>query len=207
MASTRLVRLNIGTRVHEGYVTVDSEAYRITMTFAKEDSDIARMVEAMCQELARMIWPGGVSDLREEVEELTAALHVYSPWRVDRLLEIVRKMLGERPNPDGCGHSQLHPNECWSCAMTTISQLERYSERQVEALKALEETRKVLERARHNLTTLSGLDATDGFMVVSTAQHNRCDSNGAWDSFVAQTWKIDESKIIAEIDAILEGRG
>ena len=63
----------------------------------------------------------------------------------------------------------------------------------------------VLGDAEHFITTLHGLTATDGLGAFGEALAEGCDTNGAWDCFVAGTWKIDETKVLGAIrDALTE---
>jgi len=70
-----------------------------------------------------------------------------------------------------------------------------------------EQFEKALERARHELTTLHGLHACDGFDAYSRAQRDGIDPAGAWDSFLESTWQIDVSQTIEAIDIALSPSG
>ncbi len=64
--------------------------------------------------------------------------------------------------------------------------------------------REALEAARHALTTLHGLTASDGVGEYAEALAEGCDHAGAWDCFVDETWRIDEAATLALIDKALE---
>lgn len=61
----------------------------------------------------------------------------------------------------------------------------------------------VLEMARHELITLHGLTASDGTRIYGAAMQNGCDAEGAWRSFLEETWTIDTLKVTTAIDAVL----
>lgn len=65
------------------------------------------------------------------------------------------------------------------------------------------EIREALEDARHILTTLHGLMATDNIGAYGKALSNGCDPNGAWDCFRDTCFKIDETETIAKLDSAL----
>jgi len=70
-----------------------------------------------------------------------------------------------------------------------------------------EQFEKALERAGHELATLHGLHACDGFNAYSRAQRAGVDPAGAWDSFLESTWQIDVSQTIEAIDIALSLSG
>jgi hypothetical protein len=63
--------------------------------------------------------------------------------------------------------------------------------------------REALKKAHHELTTLHGLSATDGFKAYNDALRAGCDQNGAWDVFVEETWSIDVLDTLKTIEAAL----
>lgn len=63
--------------------------------------------------------------------------------------------------------------------------------------------REALEDALHALTTLNGITGSDGLSSYGDALELGCDNNGAWDSFVAQTFQIDNAPTIARLRAVL----
>lgn len=63
--------------------------------------------------------------------------------------------------------------------------------------------RAALEHARHELTTLHGLVATDTPHAYQEALSSGSDPDGAWNTYTEQTWKIDTSGVMQEIDALL----
>jgi len=66
------------------------------------------------------------------------------------------------------------------------------------------EYRELLGKALHRLVTLDGLFATDGFGAYAQAQREGCGTNASWDIFCDQCFRIDETDIIAEIEAALD---
>lgn len=60
--------------------------------------------------------------------------------------------------------------------------------------------KKLLEDLRHELTTLHGLHATDGFSSYGDALTSGCDAPGAWDCFVSDCFKLDFSSLLKRID-------
>lgn len=61
---------------------------------------------------------------------------------------------------------------------------------------------KLLENIEHELTTLNGLYATDGFGSYSHAMSEGCDSDGAFDIFVNDCFKIKTGKYSKKINVI-----
>lgn len=66
--------------------------------------------------------------------------------------------------------------------------------------------RRVLEQAHHALTIHHGLRASEGLNAYHQAIVAGSDPNGAWESFVEETWTIDVSDILRNIDAVLAER-
>ena len=62
-----------------------------------------------------------------------------------------------------------------------------------------------LREARHELTTLHGLEATDRWNVYYDALRDGADHNGAYDALRDVTWVIDAAKVIEQIDEALGG--
>jgi len=63
--------------------------------------------------------------------------------------------------------------------------------------------KKSIEIVEHELKTLNGLTATDGFEAYYSAQ-GVCDCVGAWDCFVEETFEIDTGKALKELHKIEE---
>ncbi len=74
----------------------------------------------------------------------------------------------------------------------------------IDVLRArIEVLEEVLRAAEHALTTLDGLTASDGLRQYSEALGEGLEHHVAWDCFVEETWKIDESKTLSTIKAAL----
>lgn len=71
-------------------------------------------------------------------------------------------------------------------------------------LEQLATMRKALEDARHDLSFVTGLYATDRFEKYALAQEAGADANGAWDAFCECVFVLDMKDTIAKIDAALE---
>lgn len=56
--------------------------------------------------------------------------------------------------------------------------------------------------ALHDLETVEGLYATDGFDAYGDAQRNGCDPEGAWNCFVEQTFKLKHPSLFQLCTAI-----
>lgn len=68
--------------------------------------------------------------------------------------------------------------------------------------------RVALENARHALVTLNGLGAFDrNASPYQDALREGLDADDAHDCFMEDTWTLDESNVIAEIDAALAAKG
>ena len=67
----------------------------------------------------------------------------------------------------------------------------------------VERAAKALTAAHHELTTLHGLFACDGFGSYGKAQRDGCDNDGAWDVFVSECWHIDAANTLKVIDDTL----
>jgi cytochrome c5 len=80
-------------------------------------------------------------------------------------------------------------------------------QRRLNALKAAEERAdrlaEGLKAAHHELTTLHGLQATDGLNAYYGAWENGADANGAWDAFTDSLITIDVKPVLDQIDAAL----
>lgn len=63
--------------------------------------------------------------------------------------------------------------------------------------------REALRQAEHALITMQGLTASDGLGAYSEALYEGLEHHVAWDCFVEDTWKIDDSKVMAVIEAAL----
>ena len=61
---------------------------------------------------------------------------------------------------------------------------------------------KSIESIEHELATLSGLYATDGFGSYSHAMSEGCDSDGAFDIFVDECFEIKTKKYIKKLKEI-----
>ncbi len=66
-----------------------------------------------------------------------------------------------------------------------------------------EQIRKALEAAHHELTTLHGLYAFDTTRPYTDAVHAGSDADGAWEAFQEETWQIDTTAVLRQIEAIL----
>ena len=62
---------------------------------------------------------------------------------------------------------------------------------------------KLLEEVLHEFNILHGLWATDGFHVYGEAQRAGCDSNGAWDRFREECFRIDLLSLIEKVESVL----
>lgn len=59
------------------------------------------------------------------------------------------------------------------------------------------------QRLRHELTTLNGLWVTDQPTAYEDALASGCDPEGARDCQRDVTWRLDVSRLLAEVDAAL----
>ena len=66
-----------------------------------------------------------------------------------------------------------------------------------------EHIRKALEQAHHALTVHHGLRVSEDLDTYHQALAAGSDPNGAWDAFVEQSWTIDVSDVLRDIDAAL----
>lgn len=80
---------------------------------------------------------------------------------------------------------------------------------ELAAVKAERDALRVaLENARHALVTLNGLGAFDrNASPYQDALREGLDADDAHDCFMEDTWTLDESNVIAEIDAALAAKG
>lgn len=67
----------------------------------------------------------------------------------------------------------------------------------------MENIRSALEQARHELTIMHGLIATDTPSAYHDALAAGSDPDGAWNTYSEQTWKIDTSDTLRIIDEVL----
>ena len=64
--------------------------------------------------------------------------------------------------------------------------------------------KELLEKLRHELTTLHGLYVTDKPNAYVDALRDGCDANGAAKCVAEVSWTLDETALIAEVDKAVQ---
>ncbi len=113
----------------------------------------------------------------------------------------LRQQLATAERERGQLHADLMTLQSEALAHESGMAVTRHQKEEAEA--GAGAMRKALEAAQHELVTLDGLTASDGLGEYGKALDDGCDASGAWDCYVEETWEIDMTKVLVQIDAAL----